>query len=172
MQDNVVIETRRFGRIEVEQKDVIEFDTGLPGFPRARRFAIFDHADESLFAWLVSLDEPDLAFVVANPWNFFPDYDPPVDVRTLKQLGVTASEELEVIAIAILESGRVRLNLAAPLLINTRARRGLQLVPERTRYSTREDLPALAPATASGEGEGTRRRESPASSAYNAGGAK
>ena len=37
-------------------------------------FKKYDH--ETPFAWLLSVDQPDLAFVVADPWLFAPDYQP------------------------------------------------------------------------------------------------
>jgi len=142
MSEKVAIETRRFGRIEVEAEDVIRFEDGIPGFPEAHRYAVLEHSQESLFGWLVSLDQADLAFVITSPWHFFPDYDPPVEARHLRRLGVEREEDLEIVTLAILSDGAVRLNLAAPVLIHGRSKRGLQLVPERTRYSTREPIPA------------------------------
>ena len=75
MSDVVTIESRRVGRVDVSEGDLIYFD-GLPGFPKAKRFVVMEHVAASSFFWLVSLDDADLAFVVANPWHFFPRYSP------------------------------------------------------------------------------------------------
>ncbi len=168
-----MIETTRFGRVEVDASEVIRFQ-GLPGFPEARRFVVMEHSSESLFAWLVSLDDPSLALVIASPWNFFPGYDPPVETRQLQALGIQSADELEVVTIASLDSGSVRLNLAAPILINTRDRRGVQLIAESSRYSVSEKIPDLEPKAQqsrsrrsgsrgekSGSRQGRRRRAAP-----------
>jgi len=164
MAEVVTIETSRFGRIEVEERDVITFSC-LPGFPQARRFVVMEHPGGSLFAWLGSLDEPDVAFVIANPWHFFPGYDPPIGSRELQSLAIEEPSELEIAAIAHVEEGAVHLNLAAPLLINTRSQRGMQLISDDSRYGPRESLPersasrpdeTLDGADKSGRGKGRR----------------
>ena len=57
---SVVIDHRRFGRLEIPESDVLRFD-GLPGFPEAERFALLAHDRHAAFAWLVCLDDPELA---------------------------------------------------------------------------------------------------------------
>ena len=64
--------SERFGRLAFEESELLHFP-GLPGFPEAKRFLIRHHDRESHFAWLISADRPDLAFVVADPWLFVPD---------------------------------------------------------------------------------------------------
>ena len=41
----IAVEHRRFGRLEVSERDVLQFDA-LPGFPSARRFALLAHVCE------------------------------------------------------------------------------------------------------------------------------
>ena len=71
--DPIVVEHHRFGRLELDPGEVIHFG-GLPGFPGADRFALLRHDRDSAFLWLVALDVPELAFVVTDPAQFFPDY--------------------------------------------------------------------------------------------------
>lgn len=71
MSEVIRFESRRVGTIEVGEADIVSFDP-LPGFPNKTRFVVVEHADSAEFAWLVCLDDPDLAFVVASPWTFFP----------------------------------------------------------------------------------------------------
>jgi flagellar assembly factor FliW len=137
----VRIETQRFGQIELEEKDLIHFG-GLPGFPRARRFVLLGHDRGQAFAWLLCADDPELAFAVTDPWQFFPDYDPGFEPRHLRPLGVASGEDLEILAIASVAGGRTRLNLAAPLVIHAPTRRGAQIILDGTRWSTREEVPA------------------------------
>lgn len=151
MGETISIETSRFGAIEVDAQAVLHFN-GLPGFANAKRFAVMDHSETESFSWLVSLDEPDLAFVIANPWHFFPGYDPAVAPKHLKGLEIEDPSHLEIVVIATFQGRKMSLNLSAPLLINRDSRRAAQVILDDPRYSTREEVPALestdkAPAT-------------------------
>ena len=141
MSDQVVFENNRFGVIEVAESELLLFP-GLPGFPNARRFVVMEHDRDVYFAWLVSMDDPDLAFAIADPWQFFPDYDPPVELRHLHALGVEGPKDLEIMAIATFVGEHARLNLAAPLLINPRNRRGAQVIFDHSHLSPHEEVSA------------------------------
>lgn len=142
MGETISMETSRFGAIEVDAQAVLNFN-GLPGFADAKRFAVMDHNETDSFSWLVSLDDPNLAFVIANPWHFFPGYDPAVSPRHLKGLDITDPEHLEIVVMATFQGRKVSLNLSAPVLINRDSRRAAQVILEDPRYSTREEVPAL-----------------------------
>ena len=107
-----------------------------------------EHAETNDLAWLVSIEDADLAFVVASPWGFFPNYDPPLEREHLAALGIEKREEVELLSIVTLSGKSIFLNLAAPLVINVTTRRGIQVVGEDPRYTTRAAIPALDPATA------------------------
>lgn len=139
MSDQIVFENHRFGEITVSESDLLFFP-GLPGFPKAIRFVVMEHDRDIFFAWLVSVDDPDLAFAIADPWQFFPEYDPPIELRHLNVLGVEGPKDLEVMTIATFAGETVRLNLVAPLLINPRNRRGMQVIFDRTSLSAREEI--------------------------------
>jgi len=126
--------------------DQISFEP-LPGFPDRSRFVIMEHAEASELAWLVSIEDPDLAFVVASPWGFFPNYEPPIEREHLAALGIEKREEVELLSIVTLSGKSIFLNLAAPLLINATTRRGIQVIGDDPRYATRVAIPALDPAT-------------------------
>lgn len=143
MSKSIRFESRRVGVIEVLEEDIVCFEP-LPGFPNRTRFVLMEHADKSEMAWLVSIEDPDLAFVVASPWTFFPQYDPPVEREHLAALGIEKREEVEILCIVTLVGQRINLNLAAPLLINAGSRSGIQVVSDDPRYTTRAPIPELA----------------------------
>jgi flagellar assembly factor FliW len=142
--DTLTIETTRFGTLEVPASECIRFG-GLPGFPDADRFVVMQHDAESVFAWMVSAENPDLAFVVTDPWQFFPDYRPPLEPRHLRQIGVDSPEDFELLALVSFRDDRVALNLAAPILINARDRKGVQLILDSSEYGVREEIPTPDP---------------------------
>ncbi|MEM9174249.1 MAG: flagellar assembly protein FliW [Myxococcota bacterium] len=145
MSELIHFESRRVGPIEVPASDVVTFEP-LPGFPNRTRFVLMEHAPDSPLAWLVSLDDPDLAFVVASPWTFFPQYDPPVEREHLAVLGIERREDVELLCIVTLSGKEIFLNLAAPVVVNAANRKGMQVVTDDPRYTTRAPLPELRPA--------------------------
>jgi flagellar assembly factor FliW len=112
-----------------------------------------EHDRDTFFAWLVSVDDPDLSLAIADPWQFFPEYDPPVELRHLNALDVEGPQDLEIMAIATFAGETARLNLLAPLLINPRNRRGIQVIFERASLSAREEVRP----TEAGEGASSPR---------------
>lgn len=161
MGELIRFESRRVGKIEVAESEVITFEP-LPGFPNRSRFVLMEHAEASEMAWLVSIEDPDLAFVVAAPWSFFPTYDAPVDREHLAALGIEKREEVELLSIVTLSGKSIFLNLAAPLLINVTTRKGIQVVGDDPRYTTRAAIPALDPQASSA---GTARTTTQSSAA-------
>lgn len=140
--EKTVIETTRFGRLEVNEADAYRFG-GMPGFPQADRFVLMQHDTGDTFAWMVSLEVPDLAFVVADPWQFFPEYRPPLEPRHLSQIGVEEAEDFELLCLVSFPDGQTALNLAAPILINAKQRQGAQVILEAEDLSVRESIPPL-----------------------------
>jgi flagellar assembly factor FliW len=144
MTEMIRFESRRVGVVEVPSSDVMDFEP-MPGFAGRRRFVLMGHAPESELAWLVSLDDPDLAFVVASPWSFFPDYDPPVEREHLAALEIEKRDDVELFCLVTLTDKQIHLNLAAPLMVNAATRRGLQVLSDQTRYASRTPIPAVMP---------------------------
>ncbi|MCP5055592.1 MAG: flagellar assembly protein FliW [bacterium] len=138
--DDVTMDHQRFGRLEIPADQVLAFD-GLPGFADVRRFALLRHDRDSAFLWLVSLDRADLAFVVTDPRQFFPEYAPDLSRSQLESIDAKTTEGIELYAIATVREAATTLNLAAPLLVNSQARRGAQVILERSHHATREPLP-------------------------------
>ena len=110
----------------------LAFPAGLPGFEDLRRFALAHWGGpDSPYARLVSLERPGVAFLVAPPEAFFDDYDVEVrdDDAALLQLDDPA-DALVLVMITVGErADQATANLLGPLVVNTRARLGAQIVP-------------------------------------------
>jgi len=63
------------GEIQVEEKDMIDFPSGIPGFDHLRKFVISQPEAVKPFAFLQSVEEKDLSFIVADPFEFYPGYE-------------------------------------------------------------------------------------------------
>lgn len=108
----------------------IELVHPLPGFPGHRQFALVQLDGEGVLCELQSLEDAGLRFLVVPPVAFFPDYEPVVDDEVVADLEIEAAEE--VLALLVLTAGdnlaSTTANLLAPILVNTRTRRALQVI--------------------------------------------
>lgn len=147
------LEHVRFGRIELAEEALIHCNE-LPGFPTARRLALLEHDRPSWFAWLVCFELPEIAFAVTDPLRFYPDYRPRPHLSDLRAISATPDDELDVLVIANVNEKGTFLNLAAPLLVNARARRLIQAI------LADQDWPLWAPLDPRTAADGSHQIES------------
>jgi len=139
----MVIETTRFGRIEIDESKLIVFPRGLLGFPYQKHYALIQTGKDSAFYWLQSVDRPELAFVVTDPTLFVPDYRVPMKADDMRQLNISDPSEAQIFVIVNKVEGVLTGNLQGPLVINVETRVGKQLVLSDKKYSTRYPLMQL-----------------------------
>lgn len=92
---NVTLHSTRFGRLEIADDAIIEFPTGLIGLG-GKRWTLLARDEEAAFIWLHSVDDPELALPVANPWQFFTDYEVELSDDEAHRIGVTDPEETSI----------------------------------------------------------------------------
>ena len=144
----VTIESQALGRLTVSTDRIITFASGLPGFPEARRFVLFNNHLEPPFYCLQSVDNPSLAFVVVDPTVLVPEYRPKNGASTLQELQASSAENLQALVTLTIPPGRPRemtANLMSPLLINPEQGLGKQVVIEKPHYSHQHPVIALKP---------------------------
>lgn len=135
-------DTVRFGSIEVPDHELLDFSRGILGFEKTKRFVHLEIEAEYPFGWLQSLDDSQIAFVVANPALFFPQYHVEVDPRELGDVRPGPNEKLIVLGICTIPESLpdVTMNLQGPLVINQASRKGKQLVLNHSEYTTAHPL--------------------------------
>jgi flagellar assembly factor FliW len=138
-QEVIAFSSSRFGELEVPADSVIEFPSGVIGFPHATRYVMLEH--KAPFSWLHAIDDVNLAFVVVDGFEFGQQFDvkPPIGDKD------TDFKEDDEYAILIIVTVRpdprmTTANLKAPLFVNMRNRRGVQIIFDDPRYSTRFPL--------------------------------
>jgi flagellar assembly factor FliW len=108
----------RFGTVEVEPDAVVAFPHGLIGLGGAR-FALVAAGEDDTILWLHSVEDPDLAVPVADPWTFFPDYAVDLSDGEAERLGITDPSDARVLV--VLRVGATAeecfANLKAPILL-------------------------------------------------------
>lgn len=133
------LESSRFGELEVAPEGVIEFPAGLIGLGGSRYTLLADD-EEATFLWLHSIDDPELALPVTNPFAFFRSYEVVLSDADVARLGITEPDQAQVYvtvrAAEALEDFVV--NLRAPILVANG--RGFQVINEAEHAPVRTAL--------------------------------
>lgn len=118
----------------------IHFPKGVVAFEDIKDFTLLNHPDPELpFKWLQSIEDPDLAFVVMDPFLFMPEYEVNLPADVEQRLELKSPEEVLLLTIVVVPTDveNTRTNLAAPLVINIRTKKGEQMVLNDPRYTTK-----------------------------------
>lgn len=132
----------RFGEIELDASELLWIPQGLLGFTPLHRYAILKDPEEAPFLWLQSVDLPELAFVIVDPFLFFPGYEIQVKAHELEDIQLDDITKATVLTIVTVPENPMELtaNLRGPLLINTEKRLAKQFVLIDDRYKTKHFL--------------------------------
>jgi flagellar assembly factor FliW len=122
------ISTTRFGRLDINEADVLTFVDGLIGMEDCRRWVLLSDAQSESLAWLQSLDRAEVALAVVSPRRFVPGYQVRVARREIQPLGLRDANDAQVLVIISHAGGALALNLKAPLVIHLQERLGRQIV--------------------------------------------
>ena len=140
----MIVDTTRFGQVEVDEQRLITFPKGILGFPQYKRYVLLEPAPDSYFYWLQCTETPDLAFVVTDPSLFVSSYKVPIKPEQMDELGITSPEEAQVLVIVNKRENVLTGNLQGPLVIHLHTRVGEQLVLSDRRFTTRVPLMELS----------------------------
>lgn len=138
----MILETKAYGPVEIEEKQVLEFPQGLLGFEEYRHFALID-AHKKPFYWLQSTEDSRIAFILIKPSIFRDDYEPAVSREDLDDIGAPTAGPEDCLVFAIVtvpESGPMTANLQGPLYISKKTRQGKQCISPRDEYRTKHDI--------------------------------
>jgi flagellar assembly factor FliW len=130
--------TTRFGEIEVDESRAIHFADGLPGFHDKRDFIILEHKPGSPFLWLQSMDTPDLAFVMINPFLMKSDYLQDLSPEEEALLKNKNDDEIIVFSLVTIPRGQVEkatVNLMGPIVVESKSRNARQVILANSGYS-------------------------------------
>lgn len=135
----MIVKTKHFGEIDLDEEKVLTFDNGIMGFEDCRRYTILynnESGERPVISWLQSLDEQALALPVVNPLFVKEDYNPLIEDELLAGLG-GLTEENQVIFVTLTvpkDLTKMTANLKAPIVINADTRKGCQIIAENQDY--------------------------------------
>ncbi len=136
----MIVESERFGTVDIDDADLIQFPAGIIGFPGEHHFVMIQTRESALVGWLQS---------VTSAWFALPVVS--IDVLEIdithfdltdiaKQAGLAGREEslavMCVLNVSALAGATV--NLVAPIVVDSETRIGAQILLDATKYSTQE----------------------------------
>ena len=133
------IKTTRFGELEVDKKDIIEFTEGLLGFENLKKFFIVDPGDQTLILWLQSTDDAGTAFPIIEPKIFQPNYMVKLLPVELNSLALENLQNASVYTVLTIPQNVTEMsaNLKAPVIINNKTKMARQIVLQDSKLEVR-----------------------------------
>lgn len=123
-------QTRDFGEIEVQEEGIIAFIQAPFGFEdNPNYFLLFDESIDSNIAWMQSVEEPSLCFILMRDACFAPNYKPTIPQSVCDAVG---QEGLEIWVICVIPENpsEATVNLKSPIVLNPRTQKGMQIILE------------------------------------------
>ena len=139
----IKINTLRFGELEIEEQDVVRFADGIPAFEDEHEFVVLPYEEGTPYMFLQSMMTSELAFLMTDPFVFFPDYSFELDDENMEKLAINSMDDVLVCTlISVPRSGVADMttNLLAPVVINRHTMQARQIVLEKTQYTTKHRL--------------------------------
>ncbi len=136
------IDTKKFGRIEIDEDKVLTMPDGMLGFEDLKRYVLIQDKSLEPFMLYQAVDNPDLAFFVIDPFVVLKDYfiDQP---KVIKAASWNKNDEISYLAVVTIPEERpekMTVNLMGPLAINNTSRESYQLILENSGYSYKHSL--------------------------------
>lgn len=137
----MVLETKLFGKVDIDEKKRLHFENGLIGFPNLKNFFLIRDEEKasSIINWLQSVEETGMALPVMDPLKVLESYNPMIEDELLKPLGELTEDNLMALVTVTVprEIEKISINLQAPILINADTKQACQLILEDGDYPVR-----------------------------------
>jgi flagellar assembly factor FliW len=130
------------GTIEVHGDAVMHFTDALWGFPERTSYALLPAARQGLW-WLLSIDEPQTTFLLADPFVGHPDYGIDLGESEREELQIVTHADalaLVMVALPMTASEPVTANFRAPIVFNISKGLARQVVNRDEQYSLRAPM--------------------------------
>jgi flagellar assembly factor FliW len=134
------VKTKYHGVLDIDRKSVYNFDEGLPGFEDLKRYTVLKEDQEELsFKWLQSIDRAEIAFAIINPFLIKKDYEFYLEDSAIRNLGIEKPEDVHVYSIVVVPEDvtKISMNLKAPVVINQKTNKGMQVILDTDEYGVR-----------------------------------
>lgn len=117
----MIINTRDFGEQEIAEENILNFPNGIYAFEDQHRFVMLSPLGNDVFpAWLQSLDNESLCFIVFDPEQIVTDYSVTADAESVKAIEKAPGTSIRYLSLAVVpeEYKNTTINLKSPIMIN------------------------------------------------------
>lgn len=135
----MIIDTDRFGSFDTKDSKLIEFPAGIPGFEDLHHFIILEIGQTKPIYWLQSTENKYIALPVILTFEVLDDYYIDIRENELEDLFVESQNDLLVMNVVVIpdQVEEMTVNLAAPIVINTKRGIGKQIIIDAQALSIR-----------------------------------
>ena len=136
------IDSSRFGKLEVEDCDILNFPVGIPGFEDKHGWILVGDDDNAIM-WMQSVEDGALALPITTPDAVCPGYNAQIPRETLEALGTFEDLDLATLIVVTIPPNspwEMTANLKAPIIINRAERIGIQVIALNEDYEFRRPV--------------------------------
>lgn len=127
----IIIDTRDFGKQEIQEETVITFPNGIFAFESITKYALLSPlGEEASPMWLQNIESPAPCFIVFKPKELLNNYEPILSEDDLKVIQYEDGEKLEFLSIAVIPEDykKTTINLKSPIVINRNKAIAIQVI--------------------------------------------
>lgn len=136
------LNTKLHGILEFNEKDVIIFPKGMPGFQNLNKFVLISVKENPAFSILHSIEDENIGLILISPFEIEKNYEFELKDEVIKQLKIEGPEDVLVLNTATLNSDmkKITVNLRAPIIINKKHGVGEQIILGNEAYKIKHPL--------------------------------
>jgi flagellar assembly factor FliW len=129
----------RFGELEVDEDDIIQFPVGIPGFEDKHHWILVGD-DNNAIMWMHSTEDGGLALPVTTPDSVKSDYNAQIPRESLEPIGDVREGDVAILIVVTIPPERpwdMTANLKAPIVVNKGNRVAMQTIALNDDYDFR-----------------------------------
>lgn len=134
--------TKYHNEVEIKEEEILLFEKGIPGFPEETKFIVLPLSEDASFSVMQSVATSGIAFIIASPFGFFPNYDFKLEDSVVEELELKSENDVVVYSILTVEDpfDKTTANLQAPIIINKTNNKAKQVILIEEGYKTKHSL--------------------------------
>lgn len=116
----IFVETSRFGRIEIDEQEILSVSGDLIGMEGLKYFSVVDEPSTKPFRWLQAVEHPWVALPILASEDLIFEYDIEMPFADLNAIGVESVSNTDVYIVATIPQVILHsyVNLRAPIIFN------------------------------------------------------
>jgi flagellar assembly factor FliW len=139
--------SKYFGELDYSTEAVFQFPEGIPAFEDQTAFVFLEQPQTQPLVFMQSLGDQGVCFIAVPVLVADPEYHPDLSPEDLALLGLSpepppqaGSDILCLTLVTVSEQADPTVNLASPVVLNLRNRKGVQAILPSSDYSLRHPL--------------------------------